>query len=85
MTNDDIRQYVVENLQPVFDRIVDIAMTFYNAAANSFPENTPEDVKNQVLGSLIDIQAKNLFGSIEQLVPENLAGKIKEAMNGRKF
>lgn len=85
MTNKDIRQYVVENLQPMFDKFTDIVMTFYDVVANSFPENTPEDVKSQVLKQLLDIQANSLLGSIEQIVPEDLAGKIKEAMNGREL
>lgn len=85
MTNKDVRQYVVENLQPMFDKFTDIVMTFYDVVTNSFPENTPEDVKSQVLKQLLDIQANSLLGSIEKLVPEDLAGKIKEAMNGREL
>ena len=49
MTEDKIKQFCRDLLQPVFDQLVDMQYTIISAMNNSLPKDLPDDQKEKLL------------------------------------
>ena len=82
--NDRVKQMAREILQPVFDKLVDTFCTMLKNIEDNLPADMPESEKEQNIKQILDAQAQSMTVSMKNIIPEDFANKLKEAVNGRK-
>lgn len=84
MTEDKIKQFCRELLQPVFDQLVDMQYTIISAMNNSLPKDLPDDQKEKLLKTMFKQHQDIMLNSFKAAMPKDLEAKVKEAYDGRK-
>ena len=84
MNDDIIKQMIRDNLEPMFDELVELNFNIISSITKNLPADMPEDKKLDLINSILKSHGDMLVASVKSSIPADFDTKLKEAYNGRR-
>lgn len=84
MNDDIIKQMIRDNLEPMFDELVELNFNIISSITKNLPADMPEDQKLDLINSILKSHGDMLVASVKSSIPADFDTKLKEAYNGRR-
>lgn len=84
MNDDIIKQMIRDNLEPMFDELVELNFNIISSITKNLPADMPEDKKLDLINSILKSHSDMLVASVKSSIPADFDTKLKEAYNGRR-
>lgn len=83
MENKLTREQIREQLKPVFEALINSTMLMYNAINSSSVSGVDDKTKTEIVENIMNSYISSIKTTMEQIVPNDIEDRIKEASNGR--
>ena len=84
MNDDIIKQMIRDNLEPMFDELVELNFNIISSITKNLPADMPEDQKLDLIKSILKSHGDMLVASVKSSIPADFDTKLKEAYDGRR-
>ena len=84
MNDTQLKDYLRKLLSPILDNLVESSLKLTHAIYESFPKDMPDDDKLKYLESIFKSQREAIIVSMNAMVPDDIAKKVKEEINNGK-
>lgn len=84
MNDDIIKQMIRDNLEPMFDELVELNFNIISSITKNLPADMPEDQKLDLIKNILKSHGDMLVASVKSSIPADFDTKLKEAYNGRR-
>lgn len=79
-----VDEIIEQVLEPVVESLRETLRTVYKTMLDNLPADMPDEQRLKIMEEVMNNQASAITAGIKSVVPEDLANKLKEAVNGRK-
>ena len=84
MTDLELKAKIKEAYLPMIDSLVEQTLTVFKAINDNL-SGVPKDMQDEIINTVLKSHQDVLKNSINSMIPEDFADKLKGAMNGRKL
>lgn len=78
MTEERIRKFVKELMEPVYDKLVDTIMAMYKDVFNKLPDSMTEDKKLETIKTIIQSQQAMINNGIESINVDEIKKQVED-------
>ena len=84
MNEQELKTYLRELMEPLFDTLVNIQYEFVSKFQAAFPEGVPEDFKKEHIEAIVKSSADTLAAQLKTISAMDIAKIVKEGKNGKR-